>query len=221
MIQAVSNVFRRVPLRSHVPLALLILISGAAGNLTLPDTDSGDDGLADVAALAISSRSLFLGNPSTWSHVEIDPALVDDETLWLARCIFSETKDVDEMELVAWVVRNRVETGYRGRRTYRGVVLDPFQFSAFNRNSTKRYFYSNLGAESSVVGWATAVRVAYQVRTDAGARRPFPATTRHFFSERSMTGRSQPSWAHGLTPVGIDVTFEVPEERFRFYDGIL
>ena len=146
---------------------------------------------------------------------------VKEDVLWLARCIYSETKRADEQELVAWVVRNRVETGYRGQWTYEGVVLDPFQFSAFNRTSTKRYFYSNLSTESDVVGWSTALRVAYQVRTDAGSRRPFSLTTRHFFSERSMTGRRHPSWAHGLTPIGIDGPYDVPEDRFRFYEGIL
>ncbi len=34
---------------------------------------------------------------------------IDNETLWLARCIYSETKRPEEQELVAWVVRNRVE----------------------------------------------------------------------------------------------------------------
>ncbi len=59
------------------------------------------------------------------------PADLEEPTLWLARAIYSETKLPHEQELVAWVVRNRVETAYRGRRTYRAVVLDPYQFSAF------------------------------------------------------------------------------------------
>ena len=44
----------------------------------------------------------------------LPPEMIDNETLWLARAIFSETKRPEEQILVAWVIRNRVETGYRG-----------------------------------------------------------------------------------------------------------
>ena len=54
-------------------------------------------------------------------------------TLWLARAIYSETKLPHEQELVAWVVRNRVETAYRGRRSYRAVVLDPGRYAVDER----------------------------------------------------------------------------------------
>ena len=47
---------------------------------------------------------------------------IDSETLWLARAIFSETKRVDEQILVAWVIRNRVDTGFRGKRLLRAVL---------------------------------------------------------------------------------------------------
>jgi len=215
--------FRRMPLRVNVPLAFVILISGTAGNLSLPSlSDRGSlDTTDEIVSLALSSRDLYAGSPSTWRYAEIDPSLVDRETLWLARCIYSETKDPGEMELVAWVVRNRVETGYRGRWTYEDVVLDPFQFSAFNRSSTKRYYYGNLRPDSRASGWRRALRIAYMVRTDLGTTRPFPLTTRHFFSERSMRGRRHPSWAYGSTPLGINDVYDVPVERFRFYDGIL
>jgi hypothetical protein len=223
MIQAVSNMFRRMPLRVNVPLALVLLISGTAGNLSLPSLISTDarNESDEFVSLALTSRDLYGGSPSTWRHAEIGSDLIDGETLWLARCIYSETKDPGEMELVAWVVRNRVETGYRGKWTYEEVVLDPFQFSAFNRSSTKRYYYGNLRPESQAAGWQRALRIAYMVRTDPGIGRPFSRTTRHFFSERSMTGRRHPSWAHGSTPVGVNDVYDVPAERFRFYEGIL
>ena len=88
-----------------------------------------------------------------------------DDVLWLARCIYSETKRPDEQELVAWVIRNRVETGYRGRRSYRDAVLDPWQFSAFNRNSPKRAYYTSLDFDSKPQGWKTALFIAYDVLT--------------------------------------------------------
>ena len=98
--------------------------------------------------------------------VDIDPvpaysaAMVGEDILWLARCIYSETKRAHEQELVAWVVRNRVETRYRGQGTYRGVVLDPYQFSAFNPGSRKRRLFMSLTPASDAQGWQSALRVA-------------------------------------------------------------
>lgn len=158
---------------------------------------------------------------SDWSTMpRVAPALLDDETVWLARCIFSETKDAREMELVAWVVRNRVETGYRGRTTYESVVLDPFQFSAFNEDAITREFYGSLEKEHQFLGWQEALRIAYLVKTDDGRRRPFSEMTRHFYSEVSMVGRTSPFWSSGYEPVTPPDEFGVDERRFRFFEDI-
>ncbi len=158
---------------------------------------------------------------SDWSNIPTVPLeLIDEETVWLARCIFSETKDAREMELVAWVVRNRVETGYRGKNTYKSTVLDPFQFSAFNDESTTRDFYASLQKHHDFLGWQEALRIAYLVRTDDGRRRPFSEATRHFYSEVSMVGRTSPVWSSGYEPVVTPGDFEVDERRFRFYEDI-
>ena len=171
-----------------------------------------------TAPIASFSKELAI---SEWSNI---PALplnsVDSETLWLARCIFSETKDPEEMELVAWVVRNRVETRYRGQSTYQGAILDPFQFSAFNPATTTRFFYTSLPLTAQLPGWQDAIRIAYLVKTDDGRRRPFSTTTRHFYSELSMVGRSHPIWAIGLVPVEPSEAFSINEKRFRFYEDI-
>jgi hypothetical protein len=148
-----------------------------------------------------------------------DLASVSEDVLWLARCIYSETKRPEEQELVAWVVRNRVETGYRGQRTYSGVVLDPFQFSAFNPGSTKRRLYANLAPTSTSRGWHTALEIAHEVYYAPGYTRPFPKQTRHFYSERSMVGGATPDWARGKTPVR-PTSHTVDPRRFRFYASI-
>lgn len=145
---------------------------------------------------------------------------IDSETLWLARAIYSETKRPEEMELVAWVIRNRVETRYRGRSSYRDVVLDPFQFSAFNPGSGKRLFYSSLTTQTQIRSWQSALTIAYRVRSAAPEFRPFSVQTRHFFSERSMFGRNAPAWAIGQEPVKPERSFTLDERRFRFYEGI-
>ncbi|MEZ4696194.1 MAG: cell wall hydrolase [Rhodothermales bacterium] len=156
-----------------------------------------------------------------WSNIpDVPLSEIDDETLWLARCIFSETKDPEEMELVGWVVRNRVETRYRGQSTYKGVILDPFQFSAFNPTTPTLFFYSALPAGADLPGWRDALRIAYIVKTDDGRRRPFSIQTRHFYSELSMVGRRHPVWASGLQPVSPHKGFSIDDRRFRFYEGI-
>src|SRR5690554_7258256 len=95
-----------------------------------------------------------------------------DEILWLARCIYSESNRPEEQRLVAWVVRNRVETRYRGD-TYREVVLEPRQFSAFNRPTPRRDLILSLTPRSTVPGWQQALRIALEVFQAPPSARPF------------------------------------------------
>jgi len=145
---------------------------------------------------------------------------VDEPTLWLARAIYSETKLPHEQELVAWVVRNRVETGYRGESTYREVVLDPYQFSAFNPGSSKRHFYTSLTPDTRLSSWQQALWIAHYVRHADPAYRPFSVETRHFFSERSMRDERFPFWASHEQFVAPSLSYEVDERRFRFYKEV-
>lgn len=153
-------------------------------------------------------------------HPTLPNSPLKESTLWLARAIYSETKLPHEQELVAWVVRNRVETAYRGRTTYEDVVLDPYQFSAFNPSSSKRSFYMNLTPGVQLPAWQQALWIAHYVRHANPAYRPFSIETRHFYSERSMEGRRHPYWAnrHQFVTPGWD--YQVNERRFRFYKEI-
>ena len=144
---------------------------------------------------------------------------VTDDVLWLARCIYSETKRAEEQELVAWVIRNRVETGYRGQDTYQGVVLDPYQFSAFNPGNPKRRLYTSLAPAPDMPAFNQALEVAHTVYYSRESDRPFDAKTRHFYSERSMVGRRAPNWAEGHVPVR-PTGFRIDPRRFRFYKGV-
>ena len=145
---------------------------------------------------------------------------IDDETLWLARCIYSETNRPEEQELIAWVVRNRVERSYRGKSSYRQVVLDPFQFSAFNADSPKSDMYRSLSVHQNMRGWTRALAIAYYVRHAPEQYRPFSDETLHFYSEQSMVGRIMPKWARGMTPVETPDRYKLDAKRFRFYEGI-
>lgn len=151
---------------------------------------------------------------------KIAPSIVDESTLWLARAIYSETKLPHEQELVAWVVRNRVETQYRNKETYKGVVLDPYQFSAFNPGAPRRSFFLGLTPDVQIPGWQQALWIAHYVRHADASYRPFSVQTRHFYSERSMKGRRHPYWINRDQFVSPGQDFAVNERRFRFYKEI-
>ena len=169
---------------------------------------------------ADSAVEATLRNPRAVEPVP--SAYIDTETLWLARVIYSESKRIEEQELVAWVVRNRVETAYRGKRTYEGVVLDPYQFSAFNPKSRKYRYYANLDTASQARGWQQTLALAYYVRYADAVHRPFPLKTRHFYSEQSLPENAvHPEWTEGLKPVVPRRPLQLEAHRFRFYAGVI
>jgi hypothetical protein len=178
--------------------------------------------LAPVRTEKKTEGQLYANGVPTFRKLKpLPPEFIDTETLWLARCIFSETKRPHEQELVAWVVRNRVETAYRGKTSYQDVVLDPMQFSAFNPGNRKRTYCASLTPDAQVAGWQTALRIAHDVRwAEADQWRPFSTRTRHFYSEQSMVGQAHPEWASGFNPVSPERTYTIASHRFRFYEGV-
>lgn len=204
--------------------ALILSFSGViAFNSDLFQETVVDDSCVvtdDVAPGPRSSRMTdVLLNPRGLDP--LSPEQIDRETLWLARAIYSETKRPEEQVLVAWVIRNRVETGFRGKRSYESVVLDPFQFSAFLPTSQKRGHYMSLNPTSREPGWRTAMAIAYAVRHMAEEHRPFAIDTRHFYSQQSMVDRLHPGWADDGEPVELLFEdFTVDDRRFRFFRGV-
>ena len=190
-------------------------------------------GLSIVLAGMLPLLALFFTalTPSELAESELPTAVVSDapppfslesvsdDVLWLARCMYSETKKPHEQELVGWVIRNRVETEYRGQSTYEGAVLDPYQFSAFNPGSPKRRLYTTLSPRSDSEAFNRTLAIAHDVYHARSTSRPFPKTTRHFYSERSMVGRSAPAWSSGHRPIR-PTGFRVDPRRFRFYSGV-
>lgn len=171
------------------------------------------DGYTQAAATAANLTPEALPAPVP---VRAEPNY--DEVLWLARCIYSETKRPDEQELVAWVVRNRVETRYRGKSDYRSAVLDPYQFSAFNHGNPKRDYLLSLSLNSTPRGFQEALRIAWKVMNAEASERPFSRRTRHFYSARSMQDGQVPHWAVDVHPISLDRP--VDPRRFRFYDRV-
>ena len=179
--------------------------------------------VASTAALQRSDRlpALAVGTPVSLGEITVEARQyepTEEDILWLARVIYSETKQPHEQELVAWVVRNRVETAYRGGASYRQVVLDPYQFSAFISGTRTSKFYGSLTPESQWPGWQKALSIAREVAQAEASARPFGKTTRHFYSEQSMKGGRTPAWAKQLEPVKL--AQHVDARRFRFFAGV-
>ena len=140
------------------------------------------------------------------------------EILWLARVMYSETKISDEMRLVGWVVRNRVETGFRGK-TYKQVATSDKQFSGltpgergFDEVITFDYAYPRNRS------WQAALEIAEEVFDANVAARPFPVTVRHFYSPHVL--QAGPSWTDAGT---LHLEVAAPDgshSRFAFYDGV-
>lgn len=188
----------------------------AASSVPASETDAASTGEADPALL----NAAYGPSQSAVEKPHIAPSIVDESTLWLARAIYSETKLPHEQELVAWVVRNRVETEYRKNETYKEVVLDPYQFSAFNPGAPRRSFFLSLTPDVQIPAWQQALWIAHYVRHADDAYRPFSIETRHFYSERSMKGRRHPYWINRQQFVSPSQNYHVNERRFRFYKEI-
>lgn len=67
---------------------------------------------------------------------------------WTTRAVLSETKRPSEMLYVANVIRNRLDMSYRGAETVKEVVLDRYQFSAFNPGREERWRYMNMDGDT-------------------------------------------------------------------------
>lgn len=214
-------------------LALLVLGSTGAFTQLMPENAepmfaTSVEGVATDSLTAPADSVFQVTFASTKEEIQLRPyqlplipaSSIDSETLWLARCIYSETNRPEEQELIAWVVRNRVESTYRGKTTYRRVVLDPYQFSAFNADSPKSSYYRSLMPSHNQDGWQRALTIAYYVRLARPDYRPFSAETLHFYSEQSMVGRKKPAWAYGSQPIQTPERYALDERRFRFYEGI-
>lgn len=147
---------------------------------------------------------------------------------WLGLCILTESNDPKEWPYIAWVIRNRVESG-RFKHTYEAVILQPMQFSAFNKYtsgdsnyrsfSPVQIFRDKARGFSFIEYLFHAVDIAERIISAPRSEAPFPATVCHYYSPGSMIPRgSKPKWAYSarklFTPERID------PDRFVFADGV-
>jgi spore germination cell wall hydrolase CwlJ-like protein len=146
---------------------------------------------------------------------------IDEDVLWVARALYTETEAnrTREMFYIAWVIRNRIEAQFWGAKSAKEVILEPFQFSAFN-SPKMRSHYSAIGTyrePRDPKRWEAAKRVARHVLRAPAFARPIPADAFHFYAEVGMKNRDRPPWAVGRTPESIH---GVEPDRLRIYAGI-
>lgn len=152
---------------------------------------------------------------TTFEAQEID--IPNDEILWFARAIYSETKRYDEQVLVAWVIRNRVDSQYRGD-DYESVVRSRSQFSGLGPDDLNYHYNISKGEHSTNESWINAVQVAKSVYDAPSALRPFSEDVMHFYSPISV--RTTPSWAEGKEPVITVKDTKNGGIRFAFFEGV-
>lgn len=153
VILALTTFFNARPDVFRVGLAAVLIPQSAAQKSTAQSDTAQQSTEQNVAALAKPTATreqrfaarvgityltinLSVGTIDTQKLRRLPPQkleVVDDETLWLARALYPETIRAEEMELVAWGILNRVKIHYSGKDTYKEVMLDPWQFSAFNK----------------------------------------------------------------------------------------
>ena len=141
----------------------------------------------------------------------------EEELLWLARVLYSETKRYDEQVLVAWVVRNRVESGRWGN-TYKKVILAKGQFSGMHPTDANYKINIQKGDHSKDEAWLNAVHIAQEVYFADSMSRPFSPSVKHFYSPISV--KKHPSWAKHLNPVLEITDTKTGGVRFAFYAGV-
>jgi len=139
------------------------------------------------------------------------------EILWLARIIYSETKRPNEQRLIAWVVRNRVDTGYTGR-TYESVANHASQFSGLHPYDSRYEHNMSRWWASQGDSWRKALEIAKSVYFAPESKRPFAKTTRHFYSPISVYDK--PAWAYGREAVRVIESRRHSKPRFAFYSRV-
>ncbi|MDE2730730.1 MAG: cell wall hydrolase [Bacteroidota bacterium] len=208
-----------VPVLVAVAMMLPVLSSGPTalrGTVAEPGEFSPPPPLAVPTELEVR-RALL----SPRSIQPLSPAHITPDILWLARAMYSESKRPQEQELVAWVIRNRLDTGYLGAESIRDVVLAPFQFSAFRPSHPQAAFHTDLSLLYDEPGWQRTLALAYFVTHADCSLRPFGPTVRHFISPQSMPeDQDAPEWMADRVPVEPSRAFELDAERFRFFADV-
>ena len=168
-----------------------------------------------IGALAFTSNIGLLSNHAEAASISVlGFSKVDDEILWFARTIYSETKKAEEQKLVAWVIRNRVDSGLYGD-SYEDVVLARGQFSGMHATDKQYPVNISMDYDDASPAWDSAVSIARSVYYADADLNPLSSDVMHFYSPISVI--NTPSWALGLEPAHTVADPVTKHIRFAFY----
>lgn len=182
--------------------------------------DAGKLALVIIAILALQAQSLFAQTVKSPLKAYTDLSSQESQDiLWLARILYSESKVREEQIVIAWVVRNRVDSGFRGADSIKDVAMSPSQFSGlwpsdaqYRLNITRSYETKGDKAWDQALGIAAAVYFADD------SIRPISEKVLHFYSPMSVL--RDPSWAVGKKPAMVLRDSDTGNVRFAFYDSV-
>jgi len=117
-------------------------------------------------------------------------ATLDTNLLHLAKTIYGEARgeSIETMLAVGWVIRNRLHTKRYGD-TYKDVVLQPKQFSCWNKNDPN---YKKIKGTITGNLWEVCIGVAIVVIQSTERHNPIP-NVRHYY-DKSLDS-NPPYWA--------------------------
>lgn len=118
----------------------------------------------------------------------------------LALCVYREARG--EPFYGKLLVANTIKERVRDRRwpdTFEGVIIQPWQFSAFNKNDPNNLVYPWTGASPNPndKAWLDSVEAAQKV---LGGTNPVPP---NHLANHYHTKNVQPHWSEGKTPVAL------------------
>ena len=117
-------------------------------------------------------------------------ATLNTDLLHLAKTIYGEARgeNIETMLSIGWVIRNRLKSGRHGN-TYKDVVLQPKQFSCWNKNDPN---YRVIKGMIKGRVWEVCIGVSIVVMQSAEKHNPVP-NVRHYY-DKSMDS-NPPYWA--------------------------
>ena len=181
--------------------------------------DAGKFLFVALAILALSAQTLFAEQSKSALRAYTDLSSIEaQDILWLGRILYSESKVREEQIMVAWVVRNRAESSFRGADSYKDVALSPSQFSGlwpgdpqYKNNMSPNY------SDTNNKEWQQALAIAQAVYFADESLRPIGKSVRHFYSPIAIT--RDPHWASNKKPI-LTMRNDRGAVRFAFYDNV-
>lgn len=181
--------------------------------------DAAKLGLLVILIIGFQAQTLFadVAKSPVRAYTDYSSSEAQD-ILWLARIVYSETKVREEQIIVAWVVRNREESGFMGAETYKDVALSPNQFSGLWPSDAQYKINMSRGYDDKKdAAWQQALSIAQAVYFADESLRPISENVKHFYSPSGVL--RDPSWIKGKKPA-LTMRDDNGTVRFAFYESV-